>query len=255
MNEYSLFKITIGMSMSDTAQPARHGLANKLIRYGTAVGTGALLSPLAFADWAGFDPAVGLPIVIDTSNTTDNRVYIDLDGDADDDFSIYYNDRYGEYPTYGGGFVIEGSSYNRTQYTYLYGHLRATRNDLTEYVCVARSTDVFPDFSWTDRVLIDADEVTVNTPAYTPFRDKPGFLGLMLTEAYNVGGFAGTLKVVVNSNGTELTILKGAYRTDDYDLRLDDGYLHSDSFESPPASDYFPSALGSMAAGSVEGAD
>ncbi len=241
--------------MSDTAQSARHGLTNKLIRYGTAVGTGALLSPLAFADWAGFDPAEGLPIVIDTSNTTDNRVYIDLDGDADNDFSIYYYDGYGENQTYGGGFVIDGSNYNAVQYTYFYGYNRATRNDLTEYVSVSRYTDRFPDFRSGGPTIIDAAEVTVNTPAYTPFRDKPGFLGLMLTEAYNVGGFAGTLKVVVNSSGTELTILKGAYRTDDYDLRLDDGYLLSDSFESPPASDYFPSALGNLAAGSVEGAD
>ena len=102
--------------MSGTAQSAPCSLANRLIRYGTAVGTGALLSPLAFADLVVFDPVAGLPIVIDTSNTTDNRVYIDLDGDAVDDFSIYYSDRYGSNPTYGGGFAIQKvDSYSGTQ--------------------------------------------------------------------------------------------------------------------------------------------
>ncbi len=65
-------------------------------------------------------------------------------------------------------------------------------------------------------------------------------------------GFAATLKIVVNADGTELTVLKGAYRTDNYDLRLDDGILFSDGFETPPPSGYFPPGLWTLATGSTE---
>jgi hypothetical protein len=77
-------------------------------------------------------------------------------------------------------------------------------------------------------------------PAYTPFRNNPGFLGLLLGTADYSEGRAATLKVSVNANGTQLTIHSGWYRNDEYDLYLDDGILHASGFEDYPPSDYFP---------------
>lgn len=231
--------------MTEAKRSESMDLVSQLARYGWAVGTGTLVSQTALADGNDFTPAGGLPIVIDTSITSINPVEIDLDGDAVNDFQFFTT------TDYGGGFVIhsinrvDGVGNPRVQVNYgpCCGIFRATRNDKTEYIRPDNGTNFYQTFNVVGGfpdTFIDAVGGTI--PAYTPFRDNPGFLGLALGRTAVNHGYAGTLKVVVNSAGTQLTILGGSYRQDGLDILLDDGIMFNDSFESPGQSDYFPPA-------------
>lgn len=239
--------------MTEEKRSESRDLVSQLARYGWAVGTGTLVSQTALADGIDFTPAGGLPIVIDTSITVADPVEIDLDGDAVDDFQLFST------TNYGGGFVIrsvtrvDGVGNPRVQINFgpCCGVFRASRHDRTEYIRPDDNTNFYRTFNVVTGfpdTHIDANGGAIS--AYTPFRDNPGFIGLALGRTAVNHGYAGTLKVVVNSAGTQLTILGGSYRQDSFDLHLDDGIMFNDGFESPGQSDYFPPAgLKSLALG------
>jgi len=221
--------------MTQTKPSIENVLSRKILRYSYAAGAGVLVSPLILADGIDFDPPGGLPIVIDTNVTSVDPVLIDVESDGIDDLEVFYE------TTYGGGFVIRSldqdvAIQSQTDGGFNTNTRRATRNDPTEYVSVDPLADVgflYGDYISFFRLFVDTDGIPAETPPYTPFRDNPGFLGLALRTPGSNGGYASTLEVVVNSDGTEMTILGGSYRQDGLDLYLgDDDLIIKEGFES-----------------------
>lgn len=248
--------------MNQTDPSHQNALSGKILRYGCAAGAGVLVSPLTMADGFEFTPPGGLPIVIDTTTTSVDPLEVDLDGDGFDDYEIFYE------TGYGGGFVIRPLDLtpgvgapavqvvrdeDPVQFT---GVWRALRSDPTEYIAVDDSAidgngNSYGDYRSFERVFIDSDGDGGELSAYTPFRDNPGFLGLSLgTPSFN-GGYASTLQVELNSDGSQLTILGGFYRQDGLDLYLgEDDLITKDGFESASSAATPPStALQALAYG------
>ena len=121
-------------------------LNQRLIRYGVAIGAGGLMSQNVLADGTAFDPPGGLPITIDNTTTDLAPLSIDLNGDMQEDYQIYYHTKYG------GGFAIISNNavvFNRVQlsYTDLCNNTpRTLRNEPTEYISPDNNSNFYADF-------------------------------------------------------------------------------------------------------------
>lgn len=213
--------------------------SSRLWLYQMAAGAGAVAVAPAGAAELPFDPPGGLPIVVDTSNIIGNEVEVDLNGDLDPDFRFYFA------TSYGGGFAIAS---NFSQSGAERGRVQMTRGlpccvtlvhriDNTEYVHVGENNTYAPGFEYaftSPVAFLDFDgDVGSGLTAFTPFRDRPGFIGVSIGEQQPGGiGFAGQFLINVNAAGDQLTILRGSYRDDSLDLRVDTDDIFSDGYEA-----------------------
>lgn len=217
------------------------GPSGRLHRYYLAAGATLAAAPAAHAAVVHFDPPGGLPIIVDTSDTLGAPIDIDLDGDLDVDFQLYYS------TNYGGGFAIQTLGNNRVMSTYQdpsnaanpwryeYGEpIRVSGEGTALQPAANTGSDFNPTF-------IDGGGQPSPPVASTElFRGRPGFIGLALREGAGLV-YAGALRIAINADGTEMAVLGGLYETSSATDITQLAPL-ADGFEDPLLNGYFPPA-------------
>lgn len=213
------------------------GTHASLTAYGLAAAALGIISLPAGAAEQAID---GLPISIGDGLPS---VDLDFDGDLVDDIRVYRTQ------AYGGGFAIAalqtGDSAHRIKghfvradtATYYVGYVQ--RHDGGEIVSengyyysvngFNPDVDIYHEgnSSTSDTYRMMTMDMTGSqfTP-YTPFRNKPGFVGIMLRGDSGTGGVSvlpyhiAWLEVVVSPDGSELKILSGAWDDQNYSNHL-----------------------------------
>jgi len=216
--------------------------------YGLAAGAlGAISLPVAAAEQA----ISGLPLLV---NDVTETVGIDVDGDAVNDFNVF------KFADYGGGFAIGTINTGDSSHAVLARDIQVPndrylgyvqRNDSGEYSnetgylstpisLYRRGTE--DDYSGGYKLVIDAMGLE---KSYLPFRGKPGFISLVWRGDSTTGNVTllqphiAYLEVVVSNDGSQLSILSGAWQEGDYD-----DYIRLPEVTPPPASALAELALG-----------
>lgn len=203
-----------------------------LARYGMAAGALGVAGGTVQAAEQPFAPVGGLPIAV---NDTTTSVDIDIDGDVINDFRVFRE------TFYGGGFSIAalnaGDSGNRIR------AYSANSNRIGFRVFVQRQDSgeiasesgygANPDLYVTGDASVGGSGASIDMAGgegpccgginleFTPFRDKPGFISLVLKADSGTAGVTplqpriAFLEVVVSPDGSELQILSGAFQDDD----------------------------------------
>jgi hypothetical protein len=220
-----------------------------LIRYGLAASALGAISISAQAAEQAYAPPEGLPVTITNSN---GPFDVDIDNDMEADFVIFRE------TDYGGGFGI-GTYTNSDAFDS--NKVRSHRYNLAQYLYGTWAVRLEPgsvinkyDYSYQNglyhygnttpgnsSMLIDIKGNISRHRPFQPFRNKPGFIGLILgptiNDDYSTNRIA-WLEVVVSPDGSELKILSGGYEDN---LNVYDKILPD--FTPPPA------ALTTLAAG------
>ncbi len=216
--------------------------------YGLAAGAlGAISLPVAAAEQA----ISGLPLLV--SDVTET-VGIDVNGDAVNDFNVF------KFADYGGGFAIGAINTGDSYHAVLARNIRipndrylgyVQRNDSGEFTSESGylSTPIGlyqrgtkDDYSGGFKLVIDAMGLE---KSYLPFRGKPGFISLVWRGDSTTGNVTllqphiAYLEVVVSNDGSQLSILSGAWQEGDYD-----DYIRLPEATPPPASALAELALG-----------
>ena len=200
--------------------------AVSMTAYGLAAGAlGAISLPVAAAE----QDVSGLPLLVDVVTTT---VGIDINGDDVDDFNVF------RVADYGGGFAIGPVNVGDSSHQVLARRLEilsgpnigyVQRNDSDEYITEQsyQSSTLSVYIPWGapnagsgySKLLIEAGGLEA---PYTPFRGKPGFIGLVwrgdsgTSDVTPLQPHVAYLEVVVSSDGTQLQVLSGAWQDEDY---------------------------------------